>query len=77
MVDISTKDAAIKELAGDDQYGSQDITMACEYAKNQLASKDLSPTEKVVAVQNFIENFARYNEIRNYQAKQGFHLAGI
>ena len=77
MVDINTKTTAIQKLAGDDKYGVQDITMACEYAKKQLESKDLTPIEKVVAVQNFIENFARYNEIRNYQSKQGFQLAGI
>lgn len=28
-------------------------------------------------MQNFIENFARYQEVRNYQLKQGFHLAGV
>ncbi len=78
MVDLKGKDDAMKALAGEDAYGVQDIRMACEYAKVQLASNSpLSSTEKVIAVQNFIENFARYNEIRNYQSKQGFHLSGI
>ena len=78
MVELDTKGDAIKSLVGDaDPYGVGDITMACTYAKNQLASGDLNLIEKVIAVQNFIENFARYNEIRNYQSKQGFQLAGI
>jgi hypothetical protein len=77
MVEVSTKKDAIKALAGDDKYGEQDIKMAMSIIEAQLKNNDLKPTEKVVAVQNFIENFARYNEIRNYQAKQGFYLAGI
>lgn len=51
--------------------------MAMSIIDTQLKMNDLKPTEKVVAVQNFIENFARYNEIRNYQTKQGFYLAGV
>jgi hypothetical protein len=77
MVGASTKTDAIKTLAGDDKYGEQDIKMAMSIIDAQLKKNDLKPQEKVVAVQNFIENFARYNEIRNYQEKQGFHLAGI
>lgn len=77
MVDASTKTDAIKALVGDDKYGEQDIKMAMSIIDTQLKNSELKPTEKVVAVQNFIENFARYNEIRNYQAKQGFHLAGV
>lgn len=77
MAEASTKTDAIKALVGDDKYGEQDIRMAMSIIDAQLKKNDLKPTEKVVAVQNFIENFARYNEIRNYQAKQGFHLAGV
>ena len=77
MVEPSTKNDTIKALAGDDKYGEQDIKMAIDVIKNRLASNDLNTTEKVIAVQNFIENFARYNEIRNYQSKQGFQIAGV
>ena len=77
MVDLKEKTDAMKALAGEDTYGVQDIEMACKYAQEQLKSDTLSSTQKVIAVQNFIENFARYHEIRNYQSKQGFHLSGI
>jgi hypothetical protein len=77
MVEAGNKSDAIKALVGDDKYGEQDIKMAMGIIDTQLKNNNLSSTEKVVAVQNFIENFARYNEIRNYQTKQGFHLAGV